>query len=116
MRDLQPWLDPEEYVFVKAEAWDDRAVAACREDEGLTLVLPRAAAPEGGFPCRRITLRTVTGLEEVGVLAWASARLAQAGIPCNPVAGFFHDHLFVPTQDAERALFLLNHTSPRSDL
>ena len=107
MRDLQPELDPEEYVFVRAEGWDERAVAACREPEGLTLIMPRSVCPEGGFPCRRITLHTVTELSETGVLSWVSARLAEAGIPCNPVAGTFHDHLFVPVNEAERALKIL---------
>ncbi|RYG35526.1 ACT domain-containing protein [bacterium] len=107
MRDLRPSLLPDEFVFVRADAWDDRAVAACREEEGLTLVMPRSACPDGAFPCRRIVLRTVTDLSETGVMAWVATRLAEAGIPCNLMAGFYHDHLFVPAHEAERAVEVL---------
>ncbi|RYG49440.1 ACT domain-containing protein [bacterium] len=110
MRDLQPTLGSDEFVFVQAENWDEQAVAACREHEGLTLVMPRSACPDGAFPCRRITLGTVTDLAETGVMAWVSARLAEAGIPCNPMAGFCHDHLFVPAEQAERALEVLRQS------
>jgi hypothetical protein len=43
----------------------------------------------------------------VGCLAAVSAVLAEAGIPCNAVAAFHHDHLFVPREMAQRALDLL---------
>ena len=44
-----------------------------------------------------ITLDVHSSLESVGFLAAVSARLAAAGIPCNAVSAFHHDHLFVPS-------------------
>ena len=85
-----------------------------REREGTTLVLRREAAQAAGFdglfPCRQITLDVRSALDAVGLLAAVTARLAQEGISVNPVAGFHHDHLFVPAEradDAMRALRLL---------
>ena len=50
----------------------------------------------GVFPCRLITLEVHSALDAVGFLAAVTARLAAEGIGVNPVAGFHHDHLFVP--------------------
>ena len=36
-----------------------------------------------------------------------TGRLAQKGISCNPVSGFFHDHLFVPAARGEEAVEVL---------
>ena len=46
-------------------------------------------------------------LEAVGLTAAVSQALAQAGISCNIVAGYYHDHLFVPADEAKRALEVL---------
>jgi hypothetical protein len=40
-----------------------------------------------------------------------SGALAEAGIACNVVAGFHHDHLFVPWERREEALELLQRLS-----
>ena len=82
-----------------------------REAEGVTLILERRAARAARlaavFPCRMITLRVHSALEAVGFLAAVAARLTDAGIGANPVAGFFHDHLFVAEDRAEDALAAL---------
>ena len=54
-----------------------------------------------------ITLLVNSTLEEVGLTAAFSAQLAAAGISCNVVAGFHHDHLFVPHDRAAEAIALL---------
>ena len=48
-------------------------------------------APDGRVPA---------GVRPVVTVAEA---LARSGISCNVVAGFHHDHLFVPHADASRA-------------
>ena len=48
-----------------------------------------------------------------GVAAVATA-LGDADIPCNMVAGFHHDHLFVPVKDAARALQVLRELAASS--
>lgn len=110
---LQPWLDPAEYVFIVASEVPPglRPFAVITEEEGLTLVLPRAEAAAhgltGGWPAARITLGLQSALTAVGLTAAISARLAAAGISCNVIAGYHHDHLFVPLARGREARRLL---------
>ena len=107
--DLAPELQPGTYVFCVD---DGRArvspVATIREREGLTIVLPRETADEAGLRydlvLAWITLTANTTLDQVGVTATVSAALAEAGIACNVIAGFHHDHLFVPAHRGNDAL------------
>ena len=82
-----------------------------RETEGLTAIVAREDAARAGLPwtfaCRMITLAVHSALEAVGFLATIAVRLAQAGIACNVVAAYHHDHLFVPEDRAQEALALL---------
>jgi uncharacterized protein len=81
------------------------------EAEGLTLIVTRDKAEAIGlaavFPCRLITLTIHSSLEAIGFLAAVTARLAEVGIPVNPVSAFHHDHLFVPEARAEETLQIL---------
>ena len=81
------------------------------EAEGLTLILTREEALAHTIPyefeSRMITLNIHSSLEAVGFMAHISAPLAQASIPVNPVAGFYHDHLFVPCDKCDEALSIL---------
>jgi uncharacterized protein len=71
-----------------------------REDEGWTVILPKHVAEEVGmettFPCKKITLGVHSSLEAVGFLAAVTTRLKEVGVGCNPISGFYHDHLFIP--------------------
>ncbi|QKC87896.1 ACT domain-containing protein [Mesorhizobium sp. NZP2234] len=82
-----------------------------REHEGTTLIVTEEAAKAAGltasFRCRMITLNIHSSLEAVGFLAAITTRLASAGMGVNPVSAFYHDHLFVPAERAEEAIFLL---------
>lgn len=86
-------------------------VCTFRETEGLTAIVSKreaeAAALPYVFPCRLITLTVHSSLDAVGFLACISARLSRAGIACNVVAAFHHDHLFVPATRAEDTLQIL---------
>ncbi|MFJ6076955.1 ACT domain-containing protein [Pseudarthrobacter sp. NPDC092419] len=92
--------------------------AAVREAEGLTVVLPRSVADAEGlsydFVAAWITLEVHSALEAVGLTAAVSRALTQAGISCNVLAGFHHDHLLVPVADAPRALQELAALSDRN--
>ena len=46
-------------------------------------------------------------LDAVGLTAAVSTALASAGIACNVLAGYFHDHLIVPADRAADALDVL---------
>jgi hypothetical protein len=82
-----------------------------REREGNTLILleeeATAAGLESVFRSRMITLNIYSSLDAVGFLAAITARLAAAGMGVNPVSGYFHDHLFVPTDRADDAMTIL---------
>jgi len=85
--------------------------AAVREAEGLTVVLRRDEAERLGleydFVAAWITLQVHSALEAVGLTAAVSSALGAAGISCNVLAGFHHDHLLVPAGDSVHALEVL---------
>ena len=69
------------------------------------------AGLEYDFVAAMITLRVRSRLDAVGLTAVVSSLLAKSGISCNVMAGYFHDHLFVPVERAEEALDLLRRLS-----
>lgn len=115
IRGMAPVLDPATWHFctlsdptVAARA---TPLATFREDEGLSLVISEAEARALGLgtdlPMARITLTVHSALDGVGLTAAVATALADAGIPCNMIAAFHHDHAFVPLADAPRALHIL---------
>jgi uncharacterized protein len=102
---MAPALDERAWFYVLAQGkLPDNAFAIIREDEGITAILPGERA---GTPFARITLMVHSALEGVGLTAAVSGALADAGVACNVVAGFHHDHLFVPWARREEALDIL---------
>ena len=114
---LSPQLDSREYVLCtfKNAVYGDYAqlqpIASYMEAEGLTLVVEKNSADREGidyqavFKC--ITLNVHSSLQAVGLTAAVSSLLAEQGISANMIAAYYHDHIFVPAADAERALALL---------
>ncbi|WP_285713579.1 ACT domain-containing protein [Erythrobacter oryzae] len=97
---MAPALDARRWAFALVDgAAPDEAFAIVREDEGTTAILPD---PAGDFA--RITLTVHSALDGVGLTAAVAGVLAERGIACNVVAGFHHDHLFVPFERAEEAV------------
>jgi len=127
-RDLQtllaaaePELRPGTFVFVVVhdEALLDTLApeATIREPEGLTAVVRRERADALGltydYLAAWITLRVHSALDAIGLTAAVSTALARAGLSCNVIAGYHHDHLLVPADrapDALRALADLSRT------
>jgi hypothetical protein len=116
LKALAPRMLEGEYVFciVPGALGDYVAldpVISVRELEGLTLVLPVSVAVREKLryhgTYRQITLTVHSSLEAVGLTAAVSALLASNDVPANVVAGYFHDHIFVPSDSAEKALQLL---------
>lgn len=115
LRGLDPHLRDGVYVFASVPhgtALDTAPVATMAEDEGTTVVLAEADAARLGLAaehrCAWITLRVASSLAAVGMLARVTAALARRGISVNPVAGFHHDHLFVPHERAADAMAALD--------
>jgi len=111
IRAMNPRLAPGVFVFATVPAIPAglAPLMIFREAEGTTLILPREDAEglHATFPSRMITLEIHSSLDAVGFLAAITARLAEAGMPVNPVSGFFHDHLFVPEDRADEAMAVL---------
>ncbi len=100
---MAPVLDTRAWRFALIEGEPPAdAFALIREDEGTTAIMPSEA---GAFA--RITLQVHSALEGVGLTAAVSGALAAAGIACNVVAGFHHDHLFVKWDRRDEALGIL---------
>lgn len=111
---MRPEARDGEFVMVVSGA-DLPAEAVVRELEGTTLVLRREVADAAGLPydfvAAWITLTVHSDLAAVGLTAAFSTALADAGISCNVLAGFHHDHLLVPAGRRDDALEVLNALS-----
>jgi hypothetical protein len=119
LKTMEPTLVDGSFVYasVPAETLADHLgrgpIGLFREEEGVTLILPADAA-EGltaSPPMRMITLTVHSSLEAVGLTGAFAAALTAERISANVVAGYHHDHIFVPERDAERALDALRALS-----
>jgi uncharacterized protein len=95
---------------------DDVATAATIiEDEGTTSVLTLADAERLGlhpdFVAAWLTLGAASALDAVGLTAAVATALAAEQIPCNVLAGYHHDHLLVPAEQADQAISVLDALS-----
>lgn len=119
IREMKPTLNSGRYVFCtlaeKEVPTNLNPLGRFREQEGVTLILPQEQADELGLPysfvSAWITLTVHSALDAVGLTAAVSQALAHAGISCNIVAAYYHDHLFVPFDEAERAIAILRNLS-----
>ncbi len=114
---MSPELRPGEFVFATTRDRElgatlaSQAISAFREDEGLSLIIPvdlaRRYDLNTDHPMRRITLNVFSALDGVGLTSAVATALGEQGIPCNMVAAFHHDHIFVPSEMAQKALGIL---------
>ena len=113
---MEPTLREGRYRFVPHGPDEDfidllhRTYAMVREDEGMTLVI-RARRDDPGPLFAGITLQVHSALEGVGLTAAVATALAAKGLPCNVVAGYHHDYLFVPWERREEAMETLRAVS-----
>jgi hypothetical protein len=116
LRSMEPVLHEGVYAYCTlphdAQIAAFAPVVTVRESEGLTLVVPEEQAVAAGLPvlfrAAWISLTVHSDLEAVGLTAAFAGALGQAGLSCNVVAGAFHDHLFVPVAQAQKALQVLS--------
>lgn len=115
LKNMQPELNPGRFVFCTVNTLKDaielNPLVIVQEKEAVTVVIPKSKADDSFlyYPviCVWITLNIHSSLEAVGLTAAISKALTEAGISCNVIAGYYHDHLFVPVKDAERAMDIL---------
>lgn len=121
LRGLSPVASDEDFVFVSlaedkvTSTLLEQAKGLFKEREGVTLIIDVSLARqlglsyEGTFRC--ITCEVHSSLEAVGMTAAMSNALARAGISANVVAAYFHDHIFIPSKDVDKALSTLSMLS-----
>ena len=116
LKNLSPALHDEEYVFVSLPGdYGDHAhlkpLCSFKEPEGLALIVPKVMAASHGLDTesvfRMITLEVHSSLDAVGLTAAVASKLSDEGISANVVAATYHDHVFVQSRHAERALQVL---------
>jgi hypothetical protein len=121
LQELHPIRNEGEYVFCLVNSLSNAAelnpLCIFQEKEEVTVILPKKRADENfllySVICVWITLNVHSSLEAVGLTAAVAKALTEANISCNVVAAYYHDHLFVPVKDAERAMDVLKRLSNR---
>lgn len=117
LNELLKFMEPElvdgQYVFVtsKEQCLVENSVAMIKEAEGMSYVLSKDEAERQSlsfdFIASWIVLRVHSSLNAVGLTAAVSTALTNAGISCNVIAGYYHDHLFVPHEKRGQAIEIL---------
>ena len=123
LKTMTPELNEGDYVFcsVPDAAQINSADVLCtfREKEGVTIIVGKQVADSLNlsyhFTASWITLTVHSSLQAIGLTAAFSNALAGAGISCNVVAAFYHDHIFVAKEDAQKAMETLRNLSVSFD-
>lgn len=114
---MEPVLNPIEYVFCTLKHELDEfnlkdIWAIIREQEAITVIIERATADKLSLSYqsvfKRITLNIHSSLDAVGLTAAVSTKLAVNDISANVIAAFYHDHIFIQMDRADKALSCLN--------
>jgi len=119
LKSMKPLLHEGEYVFCAVENTEaidpNDLVMTFRETEGTTLIIRKETADKLNlkydFIAAWISLMVHSSLEAVGLTASFSTALADEGISCNVVAGYYHDHLFIKHSDSQKAIAVLEKLS-----
>jgi hypothetical protein len=121
LKNMEPVLCGGEFVFCTVQQKLNEAlleldpIGTFQEDEGLTLILTKLIADQNGMSYEgvfsKISLKVHSSLEAVGLTAAFSNALKEVNISANVIAGYYHDHIFVPEHQAEAALKALKALS-----
>lgn len=120
---MKPKLNEGEFVFCIVESSQSantlNPLSTFQEAEGITVIIPKQQADNAALPysivCAWITLTVHSSLEAVGLTAAVSKALTDANISCNVIAAYYHDHIFVPVEDAKRAIAVLTNLSAKRE-
>ena len=106
------YLEPFVFCCLQTSSFADQdVIMAFREEEGMTYIVSQSSAEALGVDFDQIwawiSVDTQTQLNATGITAHIAAIFGAHKIPCNVVAAFHHDHLFVPFELGEEALRVL---------
>jgi len=115
LRSMRPELHAAAYGYAVTDTAVVGAFAQVAEAEGTTVIAPLEVLAAHGIVVEphwaRISLTVHSDLAAVGLTAAIARALATAGISANVVAGFYHDHVFVPWERRAEAMAALRGLS-----
>ncbi|MFX0124444.1 MAG: ACT domain-containing protein [Candidatus Hodarchaeota archaeon] len=120
IRSINPKLVENEFVFctISEKQFSQSKVNPLlmfKEEEGITLIVERKVAEFNSLAYSRIwawiILSVHSDLSAIGFLAAITKKLAKSGISVNIISAYYHDHLFVPVEQANEAMILLEGLS-----
>lgn len=113
---MQPSVSEEIFAFATARSLVEvpayvSVIGSFIEDEGVTIIATsdqiRRTSLVQSEPFAKISLAVHSSLTSVGLTAAIATALAGEGISANVVAGYFHDHIFVPWERRHAAFDVL---------
>ena len=118
LESIDPYLVDESFIFMTTDQSLSsisntlNPIASFKENEGLTLVITQATADKNAitydsvFSC--ISLGVHSSLESYGLISIISKELTQNNISTNVFSGYYHDHIFVQSGKADKALEIIS--------
>lgn len=118
LQQMKPVLDKKEYVFCTKKCFDIneeiiklKPISTFLEKEGMTIIITKEIADKNKLSYdaifNKITLEVHSSLDAVGLTTAISTTLTKHNISANVVAGYYHDHIFIPIKKAELAVEVL---------
>ena len=120
---MEPVLNEGDYVFTTVQNTKgisrETTICEIKEKEGITVILSKMDADVLGltyeYIASWITLNIYSSLYAVGLTAAFSTALADNGISCNVIAGYYHDHIFIDKKDNKKAMNVLQEMSSKKN-
>lgn len=102
-----------EYVFCFINEINiNNIICSFKEPKGYSIIISKEDAIKNNlqfyFVSAWITLEIDSTLDSVGLTSAFSKKLTKAGISCNVVAAYNHDHIFVPYKKRLKAVKILS--------
>ena len=120
LKTMKPELLEEEFIFSTISkdicaGLPFKPLCFFQEIEGVTIICEKSQADDNNISYeavwRMITLTVHSDLTAVGFLAAITNKLKEQGISLNVISAYYHDHLFVPIDLADKALNTLHELS-----